>query len=266
MIKFGNEYLKILYEKIKNFISHNNKLEFVLCFDLFEDTYAPPRSLSYNNNKEEYDKIFDKNKLLLFTNIFDSKYAYKLAKLLQYYKYKYVNEKSSNGWTSLMSAVDLEYEEIVKLLISRTDTDINMQNKGGWTALMIGAEKGYDKIVGLLLLCLDIKINLKNNDGWTALMIAANKGYDKIVELLLDQPNIDLTVSSKTGLTAYSTAVNENHLHIAELILQKLNYQSSSEHVDNTIYLDNDNISGLISKNSVGGEKKYTKYHNKNKK
>ena len=83
------------------------------------------------------------------------------------------------------------------------------------------ASNGQDEIVQLLLAKSEIDINKPMNNGETALLLASNLGYAKVVELLLSKSDeIDINKCDDIiGGTPLYSAATQNHVLIVELLM-----------------------------------------------
>jgi ankyrin repeat protein len=61
------------------------------------------------------------------------------------------------------------------------------------TALIMASQDGHDEIVKLLLSRSDIAVNSRFNQGATALMLASQNGRDAVVKLLLCRSGVAVT-------------------------------------------------------------------------
>ena len=122
------------------------------------------------------------------------------------------------AYTQLMSAVNKNDVDLVKRLLAN-GADAKATNYYGRTALMLAAQYGYDELVELLLPKSDAKATTNGNYyGMTALMYAALGANDKSVELLL--PKSDAKAVDNYGLTALDYAKSRGNNQIIELLQQ----------------------------------------------
>jgi len=85
----------------------------------------------------------------------------------------YVDEKSDEGITPLISAASEGHEEIVKLLTESKKVDVDGKDKDGTNSLMAASARGHNLVVDVLLKA-GAAVNEQNSDGHTALMFAHN--------------------------------------------------------------------------------------------
>jgi len=107
-----------------------------------------------------------------------------------------INEKSSrNNWTCLHCACWHDYEEVVRILLGRTDCDKNVLDRDNGTALVTACENERKSIAELLLQQnVDVNAVMKRqwNDPVTALTLASAWGDPEIVSLILARDDLDL--------------------------------------------------------------------------
>ncbi len=105
---------------------------------------------------------------LLIKSIFVGKYN--TTKLLLKYGAN-VNHKNTFGLTPLMAAVVEKNESIIRLLLSCKNINIDLQDNNGYTALMYACTLGYENIVKLLIEY-HPNLDIQNNEGNTALLLS----------------------------------------------------------------------------------------------
>lgn len=126
-----------------------------------------------------------------------------------------VNATNNVGFTPLILAAMLGYEDIVEFLIEK-GANVNQANKG-YTALMEAAL--YDnKDIAQILLKNGAKIDLQNLRGQTALMLACKAGKISIIKLLLEN-KAQVNLADDAGLTALIYAVQNDNAESVKLIL-----------------------------------------------
>ena len=124
------------------------------------------------------------------------------------------NYQNSNGDTSLMVAIDKNYEEIALSLIC-AKTDLNIQDKGfNNTALL----KCKNVRILRALIDADADINIQNRSGDTLLMFACVDDNLEIVEALVEL-GADLTIYNCDGNTAFLDACDNEHLRIVQYLI-----------------------------------------------
>lgn len=129
-----------------------------------------------------------------------------------------VDAQDDDGWTALYGASRNGYDDVVKLLIGRTD-GVDLPDTDGNTALHIAASNGHTAVVGLLLE--KANPNAENNSGETALHKAVSVGNEAILKSLLERA--DPNARDDTGETALHKAASVGDVAILRLLLEKVN-------------------------------------------
>ena len=108
-----------------------------------------------------------------------------------------VNNKDSDGWTALMSAVRESHNSIVKLLLDQPGVKTNEKNIHGCTALHKAAYSNNREAARMLLLHPTIdSANAKDNDGETAVMAAARLGCKEVLSELVKHESVSLDIGN----------------------------------------------------------------------
>jgi ankyrin repeat protein len=140
-----------------------------------------------------------------------------------------INEKGVSGVTPLIAASTKSSNkdrspEIVELLLE-AGADVNIQSNDGLTALIGASIDGNDEIVKLLL---DKSQNLnEKTKGMTALMAAAKGGHFEVVKSLLEA-GADKEVKNKNGLIAYDIAKKYGHTKVVEILRDTVKLEVSN--------------------------------------
>ena len=102
------------------------------------------------------------------------------------------------GKTPLIEAAACGMEDIVELLLERSDIDVNEVDKHGQTSLMRAIKNGHETVVKYLLQHPHIDVNnmFGYSGGFTPLMWAVHYRRETIVQDLLKHPKIDVDVAS----------------------------------------------------------------------
>lgn len=135
-----------------------------------------------------------------------------------------INIVSERGRTALFEAILHNREDIVDILLKRSDLFINAVNEKDYnrTALILAVRLGHVNIVASLLEHDDININQSDSSGITALYLATFKNKVPIVQLLLQKPKIDVDrCDSMSGRSPLIIAAERNHTIIVELLLER---------------------------------------------
>lgn len=129
------------------------------------------------------------------------------------------------------------HENIVRLILEKSDIDSNASNSHGSTGLLISAEDGHEGIVRLLLGRGEIEVNLQDGDGDTALICAAREGHIEIMRILLERSGIEVNLKNKNGRTALVQATVKGHGDIVGLLLERKEICINSQTDDGTTAL-----------------------------
>ena len=108
-----------------------------------------------------------------------------------------VNNKDSDGWTALMSAVRESHNSIVKLLLDQPGVKTNEKDNDGFTALHWAAWKNNREAARMLLLhpTMD-SANSKDIDGDTAVMRAVRRGHKEVLRELVSHESVSLDIGN----------------------------------------------------------------------
>jgi uncharacterized protein len=115
------------------------------------------------------------------------------------------------------------YIDILKLTI-KASADPSITNRYGGTALIPASEHGYVDIIKVLLTNTDTDVNHVNNLGWTALLeaIILNNGDEKqqqTVQLLIDY-GADVNIPDKNNVTPLHHAREKGFKEIEQILLK----------------------------------------------
>lgn len=138
-----------------------------------------------------------------------------------------INAFNIIGWTPLHHAVDLEFSEVVELLVNSFSADVNLRTRDSnqWTALHIASFWGHSELVVLLLQCENLNINALDSQRRTALHLAANCGHSDIVRLLLSE-GAKSNLLSAASEKPYDLAHKSGHASCAKMLKISGNFQT----------------------------------------
>ena len=127
-----------------------------------------------------------------------------------------VNGELFDGWTALMAASFIGYQDIAALLIENGAEVNKAKNTSGWTPLIMASRVGHKEIAALLIEN-GANTNAKDVFGWTALMWAADNGHQEIVALLIkNKAHID--AKNDNGFTATTLAYKRGQTEVLKLL------------------------------------------------
>lgn len=159
-------------------------------------------------------KIFTEIELNSYLFLASSKGKYEIVEILLKQKNIDVNYRNENGLTSLMIAIKNKNEEIIDLLLYKSD--INIKNIMGNNALIIALDSKkfcYKKnTIEKILKVENLDVTSKNIRGDTALMFACYYGDSEIVKKILAHDTFDdINVQNIEGFTPLMYCVIFDH-------------------------------------------------------
>jgi ankyrin repeat protein len=122
---------------------------------------------------------------------------------------------------SLLRAAGRGLEEVVWLLLTRSDIEANFEDEDGRTALTHAVRGGHMTVVRMLLARSDVKTDLKDKDGLTPLWWAARVENEALVKVLLTSGKIDADSHDNYSRTLLSWAAGEGHKAIVNMLLDE---------------------------------------------
>ncbi|OCL15122.1 HET and ankyrin domain protein, partial [Glonium stellatum] len=129
--------------------------------------------------------------------------------------------KDKNGRTALTHAVMGGHKTVVKMLLTRSDVEADLKNEDGLTPLWWAARMKHEAVVEVLLKSGKVDADSNNNDSRTLLSWTAEKGHEAVVNMLLDN-GADLESKDKNGRTPLSRAAEKGHeTAVAKLLVDK---------------------------------------------
>ncbi|RSL66827.1 hypothetical protein CEP53_003202 [Fusarium sp. AF-6] len=125
------------------------------------------------------------------------------------------------GYTALDFAVENGHEEIVQLVLGRSD--LRLKDEQGNTLLHSTAEKGRVELFRLILdsSAEEIDISAPNEDGDTPLHLAAAKGHSHMVNFLIEVGKCDKTLRNNDGDGPLEIAERFGHQDVVDLLTNK---------------------------------------------
>lgn len=135
-----------------------------------------------------------------------------------------INIVSARGRTALFEAILHNRENIVDILLTRSDLCINAVSEKEYnrTALILAVRLGHVNIAASLLEHGEVDVNQQDSSGITALYLAAFKNNIPIIQLLLQKPEIDVDRADlMSGRSPLIIAAERNHTLIVELLLER---------------------------------------------
>lgn len=128
---------------------------------------------------------------------------------------------SRSHFSALMVACVGGHTEVIKLLLTRPDIDTNKETPTrGWTALFFAGDMDFKEIVEMLLKHPKIDVSHQDRAGYTILIHAASKGFVGVVEALLDG-GADPEIEDDQGGRAIQRAIDYDKYAVVKLLLQR---------------------------------------------
>lgn len=128
-----------------------------------------------------------------------------------------VNQKNTEGVTSLEMAAASGNAEAVKLLI---DKGANAKQEAGGKALLSAVSDNDSPDIIKLLLDAGAGINTADKDGVTALVLAAQNSHTLSAKVLIER-GADIELKGRNGTNAMAFAKGFNNLVLADLLTKK---------------------------------------------
>ncbi|PUU72813.1 hypothetical protein B9Z19DRAFT_1069483 [Tuber borchii] len=127
-----------------------------------------------------------------------------------------------NGNTAIAWAAGRGHEEVVRVLLERSDVDPNTANATyGQTPLSLAAKNGHGGAVGILLERNDINPNKADKWGQTPLLLATENGHEGIVGMLLERSDISANKVDEWSRAPLSLAAGSGHEGIVKMLLER---------------------------------------------
>jgi ankyrin repeat protein len=144
------------------------------------------------------------------------------------------DSEADNRLSALSCAAVFGHEDIVRILLERTDVGVNRADKYGRTPLSLAAEHGQVAVARLLLTRADIDVNrgalvdyghVGDEEAYacTPLLIAIKKDREDVARLLLHTADVDVNTADKYGQTPLSYAASRNDTNLVGLLLDTAN-------------------------------------------
>lgn len=150
------------------------------------------------------------------TPLYDATEYNRLETVKAILKYGNVNVDQVNGdkaWTVLMKASSEGFAEIVRHLLTETDTTVDLKTNDDFASIHIAAANGHLEVVKLLVLEGKANVDIRNGNGeWTALDAASDRGYTDIVRFLIQDGGATVNVKDNTNKSPFFYAAQNGHL------------------------------------------------------
>lgn len=131
-----------------------------------------------------------------------------------------INIIDKDGKSVLKFAYDIKNMKLIELLIKTPNINVNIYDLlSGETLLLMACANGEENIVKLLLQNSKTDVNKSDKYNYTPLMTAIYQGNVNIVKMLLDHPEIKINEKAHNDKTALYKAVEDNKIEIVKLLL-----------------------------------------------
>ncbi|PHH76283.1 hypothetical protein CDD80_1664 [Ophiocordyceps camponoti-rufipedis] len=121
----------------------------------------------------------------------------------------------------LLTAPERGEEDLVWLLLTRSDIDVNRMGWNSHTALSFAVEKENEAMVKMLLARSNIKTDIRYGGGWTLLPRAADLNNVNIVKLLVNSDKVNINSTGRNGRAALTIAVVNRNDNLVQVLLQR---------------------------------------------
>ena len=109
---------------------------------------------------------------------------------------------------------DGQHEEVVRILLGRSDVNPDRADKRGRTPLSWAAEYGYEESVRMLLERDDVNPHSVDKSGRTPLSWAAENGHEEIVRMLSQRNNPHLNTGDGSGQTPFPIPTENDRVSV----------------------------------------------------
>jgi ankyrin repeat protein len=125
-----------------------------------------------------------------------------------------VNTSRADGITPLLIASAKGYLDIVTALVEIAELNPN-QCLMGVSALYLAAQNNHPRVVRVLLSRPDTDPNIQRSNGDAALHVAARCGHNEVVRAILSNVRTDALLQDGDGMSALELAIEHDHVVMA---------------------------------------------------
>ncbi|OAL72714.1 hypothetical protein A7D00_2487 [Trichophyton violaceum] len=189
----------------------------------------PPRPAGRSRRTEQRTYLHDDIMYLIADHLYPVdllSYIRAIPSIAHLLTKKQISRRDRDG-SSLLHLVVSERDIQIASIIVTDSVDPNVLDGDKATAFSLAVNLGYEDMVKLFLGCKQLDVNAVDNQGFTALMVAVHKGYTGIVDLLLQREDIDFNVRSEKGDTALVIAIGKDNSSIAGALLTREDLDAS---------------------------------------
>ncbi|KAK6819094.1 hypothetical protein RU639_008131 [Aspergillus parasiticus] len=159
---------------------------------------------------------------------------------------------------ALLQAAEEGLEDIVWLLLTRSDVEGGRRGPGGVTPLIRASQKGHETIARMLVARRDVIADSTDDEGRTPLWWAAEAGHEAIVKMLVEK-STSIEVKDSLGRTPLTIASKNGHEGTVGMLLDKGAALEVQDHMGHTPLLlaawrDYENIVKMLLKRGANIE------------
>ena len=111
--------------------------------------------------------------------------------------------------TPLAYAAAVGREDMIRLLLSRSDVNPDTKDDKGQTPLFLAAKMGHLDAVRMLLSHSSVDVNARTATGLTALAVTVQRDCEELVHVLLSHSGVDINMRYTDGRTALMDSIRE---------------------------------------------------------
>lgn len=145
-----------------------------------------------------------------------------------------VNAGNTKNQTALTLTAELNYIDMIPVLLSHPNIDPNLRNKRGQTPLHVSVQYGNRRIVERLVAACSVHVCAQDKKGLTPVHLAAIKG-NKSIAILLSNKMSTLDIKDRECLSPVHYAIMKGHHELLSMFLEELLRREEKEHFDSLL-------------------------------
>ncbi|GKU08907.1 unnamed protein product [Fusarium langsethiae] len=131
------------------------------------------------------------------------------------------DSKDKDGRTRLSYAAGGGDDEVVWLLLTRSDVEVHSRDNMGGTPLLRAAKKGHEMVINIILARGNVRNHLKDNHGRTPLSHASEGGHRAAVNVFRARSDMEPDTEDNKGRTPLSYAAEGGHKAVITMLLSR---------------------------------------------